>query len=467
MPVLDRGFLFADSVYEVMRTRSGTPFAWREHLDRLHRSAVGIGLELGLDDRDLMLRVVATLDASRADRSPGERYVRVIATRGTGTAPRLDLGCAPGPPRIIVLARRLTDDVSARPVRVATVTARSTAIDETIKSGDYLRNVLALAEARGRGADECILVAPLHGDDRPFADRVALGRQADRHAVDGIAPSAVERAHRDERMVCEGSGTCRKEGVGSGDVHGSPPEERVHYAPPDPAPPRTPWGTLAAPLESDHDESEGVLHRSVEEARTAVRLGASAVGLVSEMPSGPGVIAEEDIAAIAATVPEDVATFLLTSRTDPEEIAAQHRRCGTTTIQICDGLERGAHAALRAVAPDATLVQVIHVNGERSVEEARGVAPHVDALLLDSGNPSARVKTLGGTGRTHDWDLSARIVEDCPAPVFLAGGLNAANVTAAIRQVRPHGVDLCSGVRTDGALDERKLAEFFAAVASA
>lgn len=199
---------------------------------------------------------------------------------------------------------------------------------------------------------------------------------------------------------------------------------------------------------------------SVAEARSAIRQGASAIGLVSEMPSGPGVIPEARIAEISAVVPPSVSTFLLTSSVSFTEIVAQQRRCRVDTIQLCDRFEPGLYASLREALPGISLVQVIHVTGEGSVREAAAVAGSVDALLLDSGNSSLPVKELGGTGRTHDWALSARIVERSPVPVFLAGGLNAENVAEAIRTVRPFGVDVCSGVRTADVLDERKLTDF-------
>ncbi|MEZ4299445.1 MAG: phosphoribosylanthranilate isomerase [Polyangiaceae bacterium] len=206
---------------------------------------------------------------------------------------------------------------------------------------------------------------------------------------------------------------------------------------------------------------------SVEEARLSVRLGASALGLVSEMPSGPGVISEETIAEIASVVPPPIGRFLLTSRTDAGEIGAQQRRCGVNTVQICDRVPAGAHAELRAALPGISLVQVVHVTGEESVREALEVGSLVDALLLDSGNQALAVKELGGTGRTHDWGVSAEIVRRSPVPVFLAGGLNAANVGEAIGRVRPFGVDVCSGVRTDGGLDAGKLEQFMVAVGRA
>ena len=206
---------------------------------------------------------------------------------------------------------------------------------------------------------------------------------------------------------------------------------------------------------------------SIEEARLAVRVGASALGLVSEMPSGPGVISEARITEIAASVPPPIATFLLTSRTDPEAIVAQQKRCCVNSIQICDRLSPGAYVDLRRSLPGVSLVQVIHISDERSLAEALHVAPVVDALLLDSGDPSLPVKELGGTGRTHDWRISARIARECSVPVFLAGGLNSDNVGDAIRSFRPFGVDLCTGVRTAGKLDERKLLRFMDAVAAA
>ena len=105
---------------------------------------------------------------------------------------------------------------------------------------------------------------------------------------------------------------------------------------------------------------------------------------------------------------------------------------------------------------------MVHVTGPEAVATARAAAPAVDALLLDSGNPSLPVKELGGTGRTHDWDVSRRIREAVDVPVWLAGGLTPGNVARAIETVRPFGVDVCGGVRTDGRLDESKLARFVA-----
>jgi phosphoribosylanthranilate isomerase len=204
---------------------------------------------------------------------------------------------------------------------------------------------------------------------------------------------------------------------------------------------------------------------SIEEAQLAMRYGADALGLVGPMPSGPGTLTDDAIAQIVPAIPPPVASFLLTSETEADAIIAHHQKVHTTTLQLVDALSEGTYTDIRAALPAVKLVQVIHVLNERSVEEAVRLSESVDALLLDSGNPNLKIKELGGTGRTHDWSLSRRIVEQARAPVFLAGGLNAQNVRQAIEAVQPFGIDLCTGVRTDGQLDEAKLAAFFRAVA--
>ena len=195
----------------------------------------------------------------------------------------------------------------------------------------------------------------------------------------------------------------------------------------------------------------------------AIEQGASAVGLVSAMPSGPGPISDELIAEIAATIPPGVSSFLLTCEQNADAIIDQQKRLRVNTIQICDRLPAGSYARLREALPGVSLVQVVHVTGPESVEEAIALAPEVDAVLLDSGNQSLPIKELGGTGRTHDWRLSCAIREAIDVPLFLAGGLKPENVAAAIREVQPYGIDVCSGLRTEGKLDPQKLAAFFKA----
>jgi phosphoribosylanthranilate isomerase len=182
------------------------------------------------------------------------------------------------------------------------------------------------------------------------------------------------------------------------------------------------------------------------------------------MPSGPGIISEETIAEIARDIPPPIGTFLLTSSTSADAIIAQQKRCATNTIQLCDYVAAEVYRELRRELPGIALVQVVHVTGPEALELAHWAAEHTQALLLDSGNPTLRVKELGGTGRTHDWAMSRQIRDTVGIPVFLAGGLNAGNVARAVAAVEPFGIDLCSSVRTDGRLDEGKLEAFFAAL---
>ena len=201
-----------------------------------------------------------------------------------------------------------------------------------------------------------------------------------------------------------------------------------------------------------------------QEAELAISYGASAIGLVGAMPSGPGPISDEEIFRIAQTIPPPIATFLLTCEQTPQGIIEHHLRTRTNTIQIVDELQGRDYDSIKGSLPHIKLVQVIHVRGDESIDEAAELAEHVDAILLDSGDPKLAIKELGGTGRRHDRQISRRIVETCGKPVFLAGGLNDENVREAIETVQPFGLDVCSGVRTDGSLDAAKLQKFFAAV---
>jgi phosphoribosylanthranilate isomerase len=202
---------------------------------------------------------------------------------------------------------------------------------------------------------------------------------------------------------------------------------------------------------------------SIEEAAIAIGAGASALGLVSAMPSGPGVIDEALIAAIAAQVPPAIGSFLLTSCQDADAIIAQQRRCRCNTLQLVDQVAVPELVKLRKALPGISLVQVIHVGGPESLDEARDIAPHVDAILLDSGNRTLPIKELGGTGRRHDWNISRQIREAIVKPLFLAGGLRPDNVGEALATVAPFGLDVCSGVRSDGRLDGEKLRAFIEA----
>ena len=202
----------------------------------------------------------------------------------------------------------------------------------------------------------------------------------------------------------------------------------------------------------------------INEANTAIKAGAHAIGLVGKMPSGPGPISDKRIKEIAEAVPADIGTFLLTCNTSVGNIIKHHQKTRTNTIQIVDKLKEGTYRQLKEALPQIQIVQVIHIVNGESVEEAIRTSTFVDAILLDSGNPDLRIKELGGTGRIHNWNLSRKINESVKCPVYLAGGLNPDNVRSAIDTVNPYAIDVCSGVRTNGLLDAKKLDKFITSI---
>ncbi|MEL6677073.1 MAG: phosphoribosylanthranilate isomerase [Pseudomonadota bacterium] len=205
--------------------------------------------------------------------------------------------------------------------------------------------------------------------------------------------------------------------------------------------------------------------QSVLEADAALRRGVDAVGLVGPMPFRDRQIPDEEIATIAGQVSRDVTTVLLTAETSVEGVCAHLERVGTNGIQLANRVEPGVIPALRLLHPTVTIFQVVHIHGARSVEEA--LASKADHILLDSGKLDVTIPSVGVTGRTHDWAISAEIVARADRPVWLAGGLTPDNVARAIAVVRPYGVDVCSGLRTEHGLDLTLLDAFIEAVAEA
>lgn len=204
--------------------------------------------------------------------------------------------------------------------------------------------------------------------------------------------------------------------------------------------------------------------KSVAEAHLAAAAGADILGLVGPMPSGPGTITYAQARVIASDLPGAVEPWLLTSETTARALDAAAEETGVKQLQIVRHVDPAQLQTLRAKRPDLKLIQVIHVEGEGALEKIKAYEPHVDAFLLDSGKPGGAVETLGGTGDVHDWSISARFVAATDRPVMLAGGLNAANVQDAVSRVQPHGVDLCSSLRQEDALDPKLLQDFVQAL---
>lgn len=205
---------------------------------------------------------------------------------------------------------------------------------------------------------------------------------------------------------------------------------------------------------------------SFETVEQAIAAGADGVGFVCAVPTSPRTIALEAVAEIVRQVPPSIATFLLTSESSVAGIAAQVAQTGVSTVQLIAPLPVCELQALAERLPRTQRIQVIHVEEPGALEQIDRTAEYVDGFLLDSGQPSSVTPTYGGTGKTHDWAISAACVQRSSKPVYLAGGLHPGNVAEAIRRVRPHGVDVCSGVRTHGQLDPEKLKAFIAVVRS-
>ena len=206
---------------------------------------------------------------------------------------------------------------------------------------------------------------------------------------------------------------------------------------------------------------------SHDEAVLAINSGAHAIGLVGKMPSGPGVISDEQAQEIAEKTPPHISTFLLTNETTAENIAAHVRQVGSNTVQIVNHIDPGESEKLTGLIPDVQRVQVIHVEGADALGLIDCYHSHYNAFLLDSGRPSKPVPELGGTGRVHDWRISRQFVKESPLPVYLAGGLTPDNVEEAVRTVKPYGIDVCSGLRVDDRLNAQKLEAFIGNIAKA
>lgn len=203
---------------------------------------------------------------------------------------------------------------------------------------------------------------------------------------------------------------------------------------------------------------------SLEEAQLAIHAGADAVGFVCATPTSARSIDKQSVALITPLIPPPIETFLLTSERTASSIAKHVRLTGVSTVQILSPIGLAESKRLSELIPTVRRVQVIHVESEVALELIDTYAPFVHSFLLDSGRPNLNTPEYGGTGRTHDWSISAECVKKSPHPVYLAGGLTSENVREAIRLVRPFGVDLCSGVRTNSHLDPDKLKVFIAEV---
>ena len=196
------------------------------------------------------------------------------------------------------------------------------------------------------------------------------------------------------------------------------------------------------------------------EAKLAVSNGAHAIGLVSQMHSGSGfMIDDDDISEIVTETPPPTSTVLLTSEDDLAKIIEHQRTTRANTLQLIGPILPESVLELREALPDVSLTRGVSVVDSTAIEEALSFSTVADALLLDSKVAHCQG---GGTGLTHDWSVSHRIVDASPLPVWLAGGLSPDNVAEAIQSVAPFGLDVCSGLRPNRSLDVTLLRRFIA-----
>lgn len=202
---------------------------------------------------------------------------------------------------------------------------------------------------------------------------------------------------------------------------------------------------------------------SVEEAALCAELGVDLVGLVGPMPSGAGIVSPQKCRQISDHAAAWLTPVLLTSSETAQDIRTDAEDANVRAVQLVRHVDPSVHRELAMTIPHVRRFQVIHVEDGSALDLIDSYAGLADAFLLDSGRPS--VAELGGTGRVHDWEISAEFVRRSPLPVFLAGGLKPENAIEALRMVRPFGLDICSGVRTPtDTLDPDKLRAFMAAI---
>lgn len=189
--------------------------------------------------------------------------------------------------------------------------------------------------------------------------------------------------------------------------------------------------------------------RSKADLGVAVDANSNAVGfLVGLTHRSEDKLDPVDARQLIRAVPPFVQPVLVTHLGHPQDIVDLASFLRVPTIQLHGEMETEAVAAVRSLAPGSSLIRALHVTGGTSpdmlVRQVKDVARWVDAILLDSRTADR----LGGTGKTHDWCVSRKIVEASPLPVILAGGLTAENVSNAVQTVGPYGVDVNSGVET-------------------
>ena len=181
----------------------------------------------------------------------------------------------------------------------------------------------------------------------------------------------------------------------------------------------------------------------LEDVMAAATAGADGVGFLV----GLDYASEDGLQPTAAAnlvrrTPADILTVMVTHASTPARVEALVNEVRPRVVQVHCPFASPDLPRLMNTFPDVSWIRAIHVENEDSVDKALRAAEVFDALLLDTRSGDR----LGGTGKTHDWKISRRIRETIDKPVILAGGLTPDNVADAIRTVRPHGVDVNTGI---------------------
>jgi len=196
---------------------------------------------------------------------------------------------------------------------------------------------------------------------------------------------------------------------------------------------------------------------NMEDMERALSAGASALGFLAGITHVAEDKVDLDTARhLISIMPPFTTSVAVTHLTNAKDIIELVKYVMCTTVQIHDYIPPEEVTQVREALPGIKIIKAIHVTGPESIDLARSFEPVVDALLLDSRTADR----LGGTGITHDWDLSSIIVQNSRVPVILAGGLNQENVYQAVRKVHPFAVDVNSGVETKQKKDYHKMVTF-------
>lgn len=193
-------------------------------------------------------------------------------------------------------------------------------------------------------------------------------------------------------------------------------------------------------------------HTRERDIHASVRAGVDAVGVISEVPvETPREVSRYRAGNLLSTVPPLVTGVLVTMPSTVEAALDLVAETAPDAVQIHGTLSPAAVAELASSISQSVMVALDHD------ADLPAYADSADALLIDSVEESG----AGGTGRTHDWDRTAELVDSLDVPVLLAGGLTPDNVGSAIQRVAPFGVDTASGVERSGGLKDHNAVELF------